>query len=93
MNDWRAFLFDHRAEIRLRLAEHLLLTGSSIAIACLIALPLGVLVYRRRATEGPVLGAAGLLQTVPSLALLALLMVALAGLPARVGRQLNKAPA
>jgi osmoprotectant transport system permease protein len=76
------FLLAHRAELWLRLAEHLELTAASVAIAVLAGIPLGVLARRRPRLEGVVLGAAGVLQTVPSLAMLSLLLVLLAALPA-----------
>lgn len=54
--------------------EHLQLTGITLAVALAIALPLGVLLARRRALQGPVLGLLALLYTIPSLALLVLLI-------------------
>ena len=76
------FLLDHRAELWLRLAEHLKLTGASAVLAVLIGVPLGIVARRRPRLEGLVLGSAGVLQTVPSLAMLSFLMVLLASLPA-----------
>ena len=75
------FLLDHRAELWQRLAEHVGLTAASVALGIVIGVPLGVLARRRPRLEGLVLGAAGVLQTVPSLAMLALLMVLIAALP------------
>lgn len=54
--------------------QHLMLVGVSVGAATLIALPLGVAVYRRDRWRALVLGASGLMQTVPSLALLAILI-------------------
>lgn len=76
------FLLEHRAELWLRLAEHLALTAASVWFAVLAGIPLGVLARRRPGLEGPVLAGAGALQTVPSLAMLSLLIVVLAALPA-----------
>ncbi|MBI3299469.1 MAG: ABC transporter permease/substrate-binding protein [Elusimicrobia bacterium] len=76
------FVLEHRAELWLRLAEHLGLTAASVGAAALAGLPLGALVRRRPGLEGPVLALAGVLQTVPSLALLSLLIVILSALPA-----------
>lgn len=76
------FLLEHRAELWLRLVEHLALTAGSVGLAMLAGLPLGVLARRRPRLEGLVLAAAGALQTVPSLAMLSLLIVLLAALPA-----------
>lgn len=76
------FLLEHRAELWLRLIEHLALTAASVGLAVLAGIPLGVLARRRPGLEGPVLAGAGALQTVPSLAMLSLLIVVLAALPA-----------
>ncbi|MCW5871824.1 MAG: ABC transporter permease subunit, partial [Candidatus Eremiobacteraeota bacterium] len=54
--------------------EHLRLVGISLAIACLIGLPLGMLCHARAGVARPVLGFVGLVQTIPSLALLVFLL-------------------
>ncbi len=54
--------------------QHLLLVAVSVGLAILIAVPVGVLVFPHLRLRALVLGAAGLLQTVPSLALLAVLI-------------------
>ena len=51
---------------------HLLLSGSAVAIGVILGLPLAILSARSRRIRTPVLGLAGLIQTVPALALLAL---------------------
>jgi osmoprotectant transport system permease protein len=56
------------------LAEHLLLVGAAVLGATLLGVPLGALAAARRRAEGPIMAAVGLLQTVPSLALLAMLI-------------------
>ena len=58
--------------------EHLLLTFASLALAAALGVPLAVLAARVPATAQWILGAAGVIQTVPSLALLAFL-IALVG--------------
>jgi osmoprotectant transport system permease protein len=60
-----------------RTGEHLLLVGVSLALAILAAVPLGVLAVRVRWLGQVVLGAVGIVQTIPALALLFLLSVAL----------------
>lgn len=55
------------------LREHILLTISAVVIAALIAIPLSVLAYRRQRLSGLILGTAGTLYTIPSLALFAFL--------------------
>ena len=58
------------SRIARRTLEHLWLVAASLAAAIAVAVPLGVLAERRRRVGQVVLGAAGLVQTVPSLALL-----------------------
>ncbi len=62
---------------------HLALVGASLAIALLVGIPLGVAASRWSRVRATVLGVVGVIQTVPSLALLGLLVVPLAsiGLP------------
>ena len=59
---------------------HLALAGGSLLIAILIGVPLGVLSLRVRWLRTVTLGVVGLIQTVPSLALLGLLVFPLAAL-------------
>ncbi len=59
--------------------QQLLLSGVSLAAAVLIALPLGILSARRPGLARIVLGGAGVIQTVPSLALL-VFMIPLLGI-------------
>lgn len=54
--------------------EHLRLTVLSVLLAALIAIPLGVVIARRRTVERFALGFAATVQTIPSLALLAFLI-------------------
>jgi osmoprotectant transport system permease protein len=54
--------------------EHLRLVGIATMIAVAIGIPLGILVTRRPRLSGPVLGAANVLQTIPSLALFGFLI-------------------
>jgi osmoprotectant transport system permease protein len=56
------------------LGEHLQLTVVALVIALIIALPLGTLIANRPALAGLVMGVLGLLYTVPSLALIILLI-------------------
>ncbi|MFE2556284.1 ABC transporter permease [Streptomyces sp. NPDC059352] len=54
--------------------QHLRLTGASVALGLLLALPLAVLARSRRWTSGPVLGITTVLYTIPSLAMFSLLL-------------------
>jgi osmoprotectant transport system permease protein len=62
------------------LAAHLGLSLSALTLGIVISVPTGILVTRYRKLEGPIVGAAGVLQTIPSLALLAFMVPALAAL-------------
>lgn len=55
-------------------AQHMKLVSLSLLVAILVGVPLGVLATRSPLIAGAVLSSAGLLQTIPSLALLALLI-------------------
>ncbi len=65
-----------------RLAWHVILSASALALACALSLPLAVLAYRHRGLRLPLLGFSSLVQTIPSLALLALFYPLLLGLSA-----------
>jgi len=65
---------DHTDDIAASLQEHLVLTGLTLAIGLVIALPLGVACHRWKRLYPAVLGVAGVLYTVPSLALFAFLL-------------------
>lgn len=51
-------------------AEHLELVGVSLTLAIAVAVPLGVLAFRRPRLGQAVLAVVGVIQTIPSLALL-----------------------
>jgi osmoprotectant transport system permease protein len=57
-----------------RATEHLFLVASSLLAAIAVAIPLGILAARRPRVGKGVLGVAGVLQTIPSLALLVLMI-------------------
>jgi len=65
-----AIVDDRRAFAR-RTLRHLLLSAASLAFAALVAIPLGLVLERRRSIAEPVVRAVGLLQTIPGIALLA----------------------
>jgi osmoprotectant transport system permease protein len=65
---------DVGSEIARRTLEHVGLVAASLAVAILIGIPIGILAAASRPLAQLTLAAAGLLQTVPSLALLALLI-------------------
>lgn len=56
-------------------AEHLAITAAGVSIAVVIGIAAGIFISRRPAFAGPVLYLADIIQTIPSLALLAILMI------------------
>ncbi|GGE18638.1 ABC transporter permease [Polymorphobacter glacialis] len=69
-----------------RLAAHLGVSAAALALAILIAVPLGMLAISRPAWKTALISTAGILQTIPALALLALfypLLLLLGGLTQR----------
>ncbi len=62
------------------LGGHMLLSATALGVGLLVSVPLGVLASRRRKLTEITLGIAGVIQTVPSLALLALMVIVLQGL-------------
>jgi osmoprotectant transport system permease protein len=69
-----AYVWERRAEIAGLTGEHILLVFAATFLAVGIGVPLGVALTRRPRLAGPILGAASVVQTVPSLALLGLLI-------------------
>ncbi len=68
-----------------RTLEHLKLVGISMALAVLIAVPLGILAGKLVRSGQAILGVVGILQTIPALALLVLLVGPLGiGLPSAI---------
>lgn len=68
------FFQNHRAEVTTLFGEHLWLVGVSMFFALLAGVPLGMLLTRRPRWRAVVLGATSVIQTIPSLALLGLLL-------------------
>jgi len=68
-------VYERLPELGLRTVQHVMLTGVSTGLAILVGVPLGVVATRVGWTRGAVIGAVGILQTVPSLAMLTLLLV------------------
>jgi osmoprotectant transport system permease protein len=68
------YLAAHPGIVAGRLGEHVVLVLVSLAVALTIALPLGVLVARRPRAGAVILGVLNAIYTIPSLALLAILV-------------------
>ena len=69
-----SWVVDNLDEIYARSWEHVFLTLIAVGIGLLISFPVGVYCYRHRRAYGPVATAAGVLYTIPSLALFAMLV-------------------
>jgi osmoprotectant transport system permease protein len=71
------YLATHLDRVGALLGQHVFLVGVSLAAALLIALPLGVAAARNPRAGAAILAVTGALYTIPSLALLALLVAVL----------------
>jgi osmoprotectant transport system permease protein len=82
--DW---LSNHIPLILTSLGAHVELTVIAVVIGLVISLPVGVLAQRRRLLRGPILTIDGILYTIPSIALFALLIpyTGLSTLTAEIG--------
>ena len=68
------YLREHPDRVFRLTQEHIEIVGITILIAMAIGVPLGILITRLRWLEAPVLATTGILYTVPSLALFAILI-------------------
>jgi osmoprotectant transport system permease protein len=86
MNEQRqtvwSFMYEQSDKLLTQTAQHLGLTFISLLLAIIIGLPLGILIARKSKLAGTVLGFAGILQTIPSIALLGF-MIPLLGIGAK----------
>lgn len=82
-NLWQ-FMAQQSDKIGEQVLAHTGLTFLSLLLSVLVGLPLGILIARRHTLAGAVLGVAGVLQTIPSIALLGFLipMLGIGALPA-----------
>ncbi len=69
-----AYLWDRRAFIGQLTLRHLWLVAFGLAAAAVVAIPIGLLLERARGVAEPTLAALGVLQTIPSIALLAFMV-------------------
>jgi osmoprotectant transport system permease protein len=75
MNFWH-FVAQNKFEIADLTFEHLTLVGIATLFAIAIGIPLGILISRRPLLRKPVIAAANIVQTIPSLALFGFLLPA-----------------
>ena len=57
-----------------RTGEHVLLAFTAVALACIVGVPLGMLITKNKRLANAIISVANVLQTVPSLAMFALLI-------------------
>jgi osmoprotectant transport system permease protein len=72
--NWYEFLLRNRNEVFERSIEHMGLVGASMAISLAVGLPLGIALVSRAKLQRWVMGAANVVQTIPSLALFGFLI-------------------
>ncbi len=70
MNEWFSYLFEFKNEIFSLSVEHIELTSLAVVIAILLGIPLGILISYVKRLNKPVLGVVGVIQAIPSMALL-----------------------
>lgn len=74
MNEQQSTLFDfmrqQSGKLLDQLLQHIGLTFISLLIAVIIGIPLGIMIAKKKRWAAPVLGITGVLQTIPSIALL-----------------------
>ena len=68
------FVLARRDDILASLTRHIWLTSVSVGIATVIGVSLGIMMTRFRRLAAPTLGAAGIVQTIPGIALLGLMI-------------------
>jgi osmoprotectant transport system permease protein len=75
-NPWLSWTWvtNHAADLQAALEQHVTITLEAMLIALLASFPLALLARRFRRTEGPILAVAGVLYTIPALALIAALV-------------------
>jgi osmoprotectant transport system permease protein len=69
-----SYLWQQRGAIRALVLRHLLLVALALGAAILVALPLALTLERTRRAAEPLIGAFGVLETIPSIALLAFMI-------------------
>lgn len=70
------FVIEQHEKLLTQVVQHLGLTFLSLILAIIVGVPLGILIARKRKLSNPVLGFAGILQTIPSIALLGFMIPA-----------------
>ncbi|MEC1680866.1 glycine betaine/carnitine/choline/choline sulfate ABC transporter permease OpuCB [Bacillus mojavensis] len=71
MNQMMTFLQTNGGELLYKTGEHLYISLVAVVLGIIVAVPLGVLLTRMKKGAGAVIGAVNIVQTLPSLAILA----------------------
>ncbi|MFL5736087.1 MAG: ABC transporter permease [Actinomycetota bacterium] len=69
-----SWIGDHLNDVASRAVQHVELTVISVGLGLLISFPLAIIAYRHRRFQAPIASTASLLYTIPSLALISLLV-------------------
>lgn len=69
-----AFFQQYGGQLLLKIWQHIYISGISLALGAIVAVPLGILLTRLKKGAGIIIGFASVLQTVPAMALLALMI-------------------
>ena len=69
-----AYMMRNSSAILTRLLEHIQIVGLAIGVAIAIGVPVGILVNYVKSLKMPILGSVNVLQTIPSIALLGMLV-------------------
>jgi len=65
---------ESQQELLAQTVRHLTLAGAAVLLAVVVAVPMGIMLTRTRRIAEPIMTLAGLMQTIPSVALLALMI-------------------
>lgn len=68
------FLNQYGSDLITKIGEHLIISMSALFLGCLVAIPIGILVSKNKKVAQSVIAFTSVLQTIPSLALLAMIV-------------------
>ncbi|MDX1411924.1 MAG: glycine betaine ABC transporter substrate-binding protein [Nitrospirales bacterium] len=69
-----SYLWQNRSDLLLRIGQHMGLAGGALTLGIILAVPLGLLLERKRTLAEPAIRFVGMFQTIPSIALLAFMI-------------------
>ncbi|MBV6645302.1 MAG: ABC transporter permease/substrate-binding protein [Cyclobacteriaceae bacterium] len=71
---WFYYILDHLHEVQTQTFEHLYLTGISLILASIVGITVGVSIIKKEKLASLIISLVGVIQTIPSLALLGFLL-------------------